>query len=278
MKRIVFFGSGYYTIPIIKELQNKGLCLIVTNESNGELSEYASRENIPLLYTNFKNKSDIEEVKKYSPNLGILASYGAFIPNTIIDQFPLGILNIHPSLLPKYKGPSPIQFTILSGDPVSGVSVIQLDDQIDHGPIVAQKEILIPGDATLKTLTEMMFQEGSILIKEIIQYIEKVNKIQSIPQSTNNESWTQKIEKKDGQIDLKNPPSKEDLTRKIRAFYPWPGVYLTVTLGEKNKILKLMPNDTVQVEGKKPMSYNDFINGYGNEAITILQKLKLHDN
>ncbi len=273
--KIVFFGSGYYTIPIVKELQNKGLCLIVTNENDGELERYAHSENIPFLCTNFKKKSDIEIVKTYSPELGILASYGAFIPKEIIDLFPMGILNIHPSLLPKYKGPSPIQFTILNGDTVSGVSVIQLDDKIDHGPIVAQKEVKISNNATLKTLTELLFQEGSLLIKEIIQYIEKVKKIDSIPQNTKNETWTQKIEKENGKIDFSNPPEKDKLLRKIRAFYPWPGVYLTVSLGKKNKLLKLMPNDMVQVEGKKPMSYNDFINGYGNDAVTILQKLNL---
>ena len=276
--KIVFFGSGYYTIPIIKELQNKGLCLIVTNENNGDLAKFASQENIPLLYTNFKNKSDIGTVRKSSPDIGILASYGAFIPQEVIDLFAMGILNVHPSLLPKYKGPSPIQFTILSGDKISGVSIIQLDDMIDHGPIVAQKEVKIKEDATLKTLTELMFQEGSLLIKEIIQYAEKVNKIDSIPQSIKNESWTQKIEKTNGLIDIKNPPKKEKLLCMIRAFYPWPGVYLSVSLGGKTKLLKLMPNDIVQVEGKKIMDYKNFINGYGNDAITILKKLNLYGN
>lgn len=275
MKKIVFFGSGYYVIPIIKSLKSLGLKLVVTNQPDGELISYLQKEDIPYIYSNFKNKEDIKKIKEINPDIGVLASYGAFIPQEIINLFPLGILNIHPSLLPKYKGPSPIQYTILNGDTVCGISIILLDDQIDHGPIIKQKEIHIAdAKTTAKELTELAFLDGAEMVKDVIQNVNNGIPIQSFPQDIKSESWTQKVEKIDGKISINNPPNIEELDRKIRAFYPWPGVYLTVTLGGKNRFLKLMPNDTVQVEGKNPMSYKDFMNGY-KEGKDVLQKLNL---
>lgn len=274
-KRIVFFGSGYYTIPIIEVLKNQGLVFVITTEIEGKFVDYLKSNNIPHLYSRLKNSSDIEKLKKLNPDLGVLASFGAIIPKEIIEMFPLGILNIHPSLLPKYKGPSPIQFTILDGNTTTGVSIIKLDELVDHGPLAAQNEVELNGIETLKSLTELLFLKGSHMINDIVQKINQGLQIEEKPQRINNETLTRKIKKTDGQIDIKNPPEKDVLLRKIRAFYPWPGVYLNVSLGGKNKILKLMPNDIVQVEGKKSTSYKDFINGYGKEAGEILSTLNL---
>lgn len=274
-KKIVFFGSGYFVIPVIKMLQDQGLELVVTNESKGRLIDYLKKYNIAYIYSDLKKTEDISKITYLKPDLGVLASYGEFIPQQIIDVFPLGILNIHPSLLPEFKGPSPIQSTILSGVTKTGVSVILLDDQIDHGPIVSQKEVELTTKETAPELLESTFSLGAEMINSVVQDINKGLSIQSKPQSINNESWSLKIEKKDGLIDLSNPPQIDELLRKIRAYHPWPGVYLTVSLGGKDKILKLMPNDIVQVEGKNPMSYKDFINGYGKDAENILTALHL---
>lgn len=273
--KIVFFGSGSYTIPIVENLKDNGLVLVVTSEPSGKLTTYLKTNNIPFINSRLKNVDDLEKIKSLKPDLGVLASYGAILPKQIIELFHLGILNIHPSLLPKYKGPSPIQFSILNGDKVSGITVIKLDSQIDHGPIVSQKEVKLPENITLESGSKLLFSEGAELIQEIVQKLSNEQVVEEKPQDIKSESWTQKIEKKDGEISLSNPPQKDELLRKIRALYPWPGVHLTVSLGGKNRFLKLLPFDTVQVEGKKPMSYKDFMNGYGEAAITILKQLQL---
>lgn len=275
MKKIVFFGSGYFVIPVIKTLQDQGLSLVVTNESKGRLIDYLKKYNIPYVYSDLKKPEDISRITDLKPDLGVLASYGEFIPQQIIDVFPLGILNIHPSLLPEFKGPSPIQSTILSGITKTGVSVILLDDEIDHGPIVTQKDVELSGKETSSELLESTFLLGAEMINTVVQDVNKGLSIKSNPQSIKEESWSLRIEKKDGLIGLSNPPQKDELLRKIRAYHPWPGVYLTISLSGKDKILKLMPNDTVQVEGKNPMSFKDFINGYGKEAEDILSTLHL---
>lgn len=276
MKKIIFFGSGYFIIPVIDVLRDQGLELVITNEPNGKLIDYLKKENIPYVFSQLKDSETIQKVKDIKPDLGILASFGAFVPDSIVETFPLGILNIHPSLLPKFKGPSPIQFTILEGITDTGVSVIQLDDELDHGPIVLQIPVKIMGNETAPELLESMFQVGAEMINKIVQDVNKGLVIKSNPQNHKMESWSLRIEKQDGKIDLDSPLSLVDVSRKIRAFYPWPGVHLTVSLGGKNKILKLMPYDMVQVEGKNPMSYKDFVNGYGEDAINILKKLNLY--
>ncbi len=276
MKKIVFFGSGYFVIPVIKALQDQGLVFVVTNETRGRLVDYLKKHKIPYIYSQLKDSLTVNTIKEINPDLAVLASFGVYIPDAIINMFPLGILNVHPSLLPEFKGPSPVQFTILSGTQKTGVTIIQMDDEFDHGPIVAQKPVDLTGNETSLELLESLFKVGAELIKNIAQDVNSGKKIQSIPQDHKKETWSIEIEKKDGKVDLSNPPGKIELLRKIRAYHPWPGVHLTVSLGGKEKLLKMMPYDTVQVEGKNPMSYKDFINGYGNDAIDILRRLNLY--
>jgi methionyl-tRNA formyltransferase len=274
-QRIIFFGSGYYVIPIVEKLLKHNLLFVVTTEIEGDFVNYLSSNKIPFIQSKLKAPEDISKITELAPTLGILASYGAFIPQEVIDLFPLGIFNIHPSLLPRYKGPSPIQYTILNGEKEGGVTIIKLDDEIDHGPILAQNSALLDGSETLQSLTEKLFRVGSEMIEEIVQKIENGLIIEGKGQIHKDEVFTQKIKKSDGLIDLKSIPNTEDLDRKIRAFFPWPGIYLNVSLGGKTKILKLFPQGKVQVEGKLPMSYKDFINGYGKEADEILKQLSL---
>ena len=285
-QRIIFFGSGYYVIPIVEKLLKHNLLFVVTTEidppsrkapeGQGEsLIGYLKANNIPFIHSKLKTPEEINKITELAPTLGILASYGAFIPQGVIDLFPLGIFNIHPSLLPKYKGPSPIQYTILNGEKEGGVTVIKLDNEIDHGPILAQKAVSLDGNETLQSLTEKLFAVGSEMIEEIVQKVENGQLLEEKEQIHKDEVFTQKIKKTDGLIDLKSIPNAEDLDRKIRAFFPWPGVYLNVSLGGKTKILKLFPQKMVQVEGKNPMTKKDFINGYGKEAEEILEKLNL---
>lgn len=271
--KIVFFGSGYYVIPVIERLRGQGLALVVTIEREGKLIDFLKKEKIPYLYSHLKDEKDISKIRDLKPDIGVLASYGAFIPQSIINLFPQGILNIHPSLLPRYKGPSPIQYTILDGVRHTGVSIIKLDDQIDHGPILLQKPVVFGEHETLQTATESMFETGADMISILIQKLDKGLVVDEKPQHIKDESWTEKITKERGEILLDNPPQKTDLDRMIRAFYPWPGVYLTVSLFGNHKILKLLPNNMYQVEGKRPMSYHDFLNGYGNDAAYILAAL-----
>src|SRR5690606_31457425 len=143
----------------------------------------------------------------------------------IIDLFPHGIWNIHPSLLPQYKGPSPIQAAILSGDAETGVTIIMLDDQVDHGPMLAQEKVLLAGDETTEQLKHLLFKKGGEMITSLIQLLKQKQSVTTTPQDHAKETWTEKITKEHGEINLESPPQPEVLDRMIRAYYPWPSVW-----------------------------------------------------
>lgn len=274
-QNIIFFGSGWFVLPVIQKLKKFNLKLVVTNESNGKAVEFCRDNNIPFISSNLKDKETIEKIKSLEPTVAILASYGAFIPSKIINLFENGIINIHPSLLPLWKGPSPIPYTLLNGDTKTGVTLIKLDDQIDHGPIISQKPYELSVNETSQDLLSILFEIGSEMVVEEIQKLENGETITETPQDHNKQTWSYKIEKIDGMIDVSNPPDKEKLNIMIRALYPWPGVWLTTTLKNQTKIVKLLPEEKVQVEGKNPMSFKDFINGFSDEGKNLLQRLNL---
>jgi methionyl-tRNA formyltransferase len=279
-ENIIFFGSGDYVIPIIEKLIPHNLDLVVTTEKNpkSELLKFCKEKNIEVLIAS--TKSDLINHKSLFINhsVAILASYGAFIPKEVISFFPEGIINIHPSLLPKWKGPSPVQYSLLNGDTQTGVSLIKLDNEIDHGPILSQRVFKLKGNETSKDLLQTLFGIGAEMTEELIIKLEKGEKLTETPQNHKDETWSYKIEKKDGKIDLNSSniqDQKSKIQTKIRAFYPWPGVWFTAKLKGQTKIVKLLPNEKIQVEGKNPMSYKDFINGYENEGKNLLEKLGL---
>lgn len=276
-QRIIFFGSGWYTIPIIEKLVDHGLDLVVTTEKNPEsqLLKFCNDRKIQTLQV--FNHADLIKHKYLFINheVAVLASFGAIIPDEIINNFHNGILNIHPSLLPKYKGPSPIQYQLLNGETTVGVTIIKLDNEVDHGPILAQQPYKLQGNETFEDLLSILFEQGAALVTKQIEKLENGEELVGTPQDHSNESWSYKIAKQDGMIDINKPPAKEKLERMIRAYYPWPGVWFCYRLKGQEKIVKLLPENKIQVEGKSAMSFKDFENGYQEEGIDLLNKLHL---
>lgn len=274
-QRIIFFGSGEYTIPIIEVLREFDLKLVVTTEKDGPFIKYLKKNDLPFISSDLKDKKDVEKIKKEDPTIGVLASYGAILPQSILDLFPEGIINVHPSLLPKFKGPSPIQSTILAGETETGTTIIKLDEQVDHGPIIMQDKVSLIGDETTQGLKNALFTIGSYMIGSIIEKLEKGEKIQLTEQDHSKEIFTHpRFEKQDGYIEYSTPPEPKELDRKIRAFYPWPTVWFKTKINGKEKLIKLFPEKQIQVEGKRIMSFKDFINGYP-EGKEILKALRL---
>lgn len=275
-QKILFFGSGTYTIPIIEVLKKHNLILIVTTEKEGSYINYLKKQNIPFVSSTLKNKKDIGKIFNYKPTMAVLASYGAIIPKLIINNYNLSILNIHPSLLPIYKGPSPVQTAILNGDKITGVTIIKLDEQVDHGPIAMQKKVSLTGQETSESLKKDLFLVGSKMIDDLLKKIEKGEEIKFQDQDHKKEIFTSKVKRTNGFIDSNNPPDKNIITRMIRAFYPWPGVWTEAFLYNKKRRIKLLPNNKIQVEGKKVMAYKEFENGYQKEGKDLLVKLSLY--
>ena len=274
-QNVIFFGSGWFVIPVIEKLMKLNLQLVVTNDTNGKVVDFCKEKNIPFVSSSLKDLETVERIKKLHPTVAILASYGAFIPDGVIGLFENGIINIHPSLLPKWKGPSPVQYSLLNGEAQTGVSLIKLDNEIDHGPIVAKRPYELTGNETSEDLLSVLFEIGSEMVVEQIEKLENGEELSLTPQDHTKETWSYRIEKKDGMIDITDSPDREKLKNMIRAFYPWPGVWLTTELKNQTKIVKLLPEGKIQVEGKNAMNYKDFINGFGDEGKELLERLGL---
>lgn len=204
------------------------------------------------------------EIKNYNPDLIVVAAYGQILPKEILGMPKYGCLNVHASLLPKYRGPSPIQYAILNGEKETGVTIMLMDEGIDTGPILAQRKTAIGPNETAKQLHDRLAILGAeLLIDTIPDWIE--GRIKISPQKENEATYTKIISREDGEIDLRRPA--EELDRKIRAFSPWPGSY-TIYKRRRIKILKTRLENNkliiekVQLAGGKPTELDDFKRGH----------------
>lgn len=270
---IIFFGNTKYSVIGLQILHKAfGISCVVTIK-NSPVETYAVIHTIPYITTQKLDQELVEKIKKLEPDFIVVEDYGFIIPKEILKIPKYPALNIHHSLLPKYRGPSPAPAAILAGEKITGVTIIEVAEKVDAGNIFAQKEYEVTGLETTDSLLQLLNQEGGKLIIEVIQKLIKTPTWKGIPQNIKLATWTKKLRKEDGKIDLSTPLNKIELDRMIRAFYPWPGVYFTASLANKQKIIKLLPDNMYQVEGKRPMSAKDFLNGYGTDAVIILATL-----
>ena len=280
--KIIFFGSSSYVIPILEVLRkNFDLALVITTERlafRGEALEapvinYCIKNKIS--YISVSNLSDPKvnrQLSNVNCQLAVLADFGLIIPEKILNAFPKGIMNVHPSLLPKFRGPSPVQTAILNSIKTTGVSIMKIDKEIDHGPILGQEKAEILTTDTAESLSKRLFAKGANLLpKTLDKYLKDNLMLQA--QDHAKATFTKPLNRQDGYVDIakiKDQKSKIELNREIRAYFPWPGVWFKTKLNGVEKIIKLLPEDKLQVEGKKPIPYKDFLNGYPQ----IKQQLK----
>jgi methionyl-tRNA formyltransferase len=261
--KTIFFGSSGYVVPIIEVLKNNfELSLVITTEkSQGTVPSFCIKNKIPYLSIGQFSNSTIQQLQRIKAPVAVLADFGLIIPEEILNAFPKGIINLHPSLLPKYRGPTPVQTAILKGEKTTGISIIKLDKEIDHGPILGQEKEEILSNDTAETLYKKLFEKGASLLSNVLNKYFNDN-LKLIAQEHDKATFTKPLTRRDGFIDMSSSLEIKNLKLKIRAYYPWPGVWFKTKLNNTEKIIKLLPGDKLQVEGKKPMSYKDFLNGY----------------
>ncbi|MBI2018885.1 methionyl-tRNA formyltransferase [Candidatus Daviesbacteria bacterium] len=198
-------------------------------------------------------------------DLAVVAAYGRILTKDELDIPQYGFLNIHPSLLPKYRGPSPIQQAILNGDKVSGITIIKMDEDVDHGPIIYQEKLELSDNDNFDTLSKKMFQLAAQVSPKIIEDFVS-GRIQPTPQNHDQATYCVRLTRESGYFPIDNPLSAEKLDRMIRAYHPWPGVWTVWEIKNQKskikKIVKFLPDGRIQMEGKKAMPMRDFLNGY----------------
>jgi methionyl-tRNA formyltransferase len=244
--KIIYWGTPHFSAEILKSLIKtdfKPVAVITQSDKPAgrgsrlkasEVKVLAEKEHIAYWQPEkLKNPEFLNQLKDLKPDLFIVASYGKIIPKEILDIPKLGAINIHPSLLPRWRGPSPIQSAILAGDKETGVSIILLDEEMDHGGIISNVKFPI-SNSTYRELEEILIKESAKLLIEILpKWID--GKIKATPQNHKDAVYCKMIKKEDGRIDWNE--SVEIIGRKIRALNPWPGTYFEVC-GKKFKVLE----------------------------------------
>ena len=236
MNKIVFFGNEQIaqglknkTTPVFDSLVSSNLevralvlpkRISVVSRKSYEIPiiESAKKSNIRIIYA---SEVDLEkELEKLNADAGVLVSYGRIVSQKIIDVFPHGIINIHPSLLPKYRGPTPVENTILNGDRLAGVSLMSLVNEMDAGPIYLQDKITLSGTENKIELCEKLVNLGkSMLIHNLPDILN--GKLKPYNQPDLGVTFTQKISKSDGNLDP-NTMAADECEREIRAYLGFP--------------------------------------------------------
>ncbi len=277
--KFAFFGTDSIAISVLNELEKAGFIpsVLVCSEDKERgrgmdltpppAKVWAQERNVPVLQPKKLDGDFVSQISSFNLEFAIVASYGKIIPESVLNVFLKGALNTHPSLLPKLRGPAPIEYTILQEEK-AGVTIIKLDKEMDHGPILIQKEITFSEWPPKYSVAEnILGTEGGKILAEILQdYLD--GKIELKEQNHPEATLTKKISKEDGLIDLNNSPIEN--LRKIRAFEEWPGAYFFFE-GKKGKVRVKVKEahiesdqlilDSVIPEGKKQMDWQRFLRG-----------------
>ncbi len=303
---VLFCGTPQFAVPTLQALVDAGhdVRLVVTqpDRPSGRGMEVsappvklrAQRLGLPVLQPDkIKNNQEFRaQLEGLSPDAIIVVGYGRIIPQWMIDLPPLGNINLHASLLPKYRGAAPIQWAIASGDSVTGVTTMRIDAGLDTGNILLQREMPISPDDTAETLAPRLADVGAPLVVETLRGLHDGIVIPR-PQDNAQATLAPVLKKEDGLIDFRRPA--REIWNRLRGFQPWPGAY-TNFRGKKLNIWEARPLEppapstqrsaarqltvnkdqllvgcgdatllellTVQPEGKKRMPARDFLHGY----------------
>ena len=238
------------------------------------IKNLAVSKNIPVLQPEKITKDFINQLEELAPELVVVVAYGLILPKKLLDLTRYKCINLHPSLLPKYRGPSPLQAALLNGDEKTGITIMLLDEKMDHGPILSQEEIEISARETGQSLHDKLAQKGAeLLSKTIDSWILK--KINPVEQDDSKATLCQLITREDGKINWQQ--TAETIERQIRALSPWPGTY---TFYNKKR-LKIIPADILESDlpvgkpGQTFLTANNELAVICNQGALVINELQL---
>ncbi len=243
--KIVFMGTPDFAVPALQQLIDDGhdiaavYCQPPRPSGRGHkltksaVQIIAEKHNLPVKTpVNFKDEKDKQELRDLKPDMIIVAAYGLILPQSILDIPPLGCINIHGSILPRWRGAAPIHRAILAGDTKTGITIMRMEKGLDTGPMMLKKSVPINPHDTVQTLHDQLSNMGADLISK---YVSNHEQYPPEPQPANGTTYAHKIEKHEGH--LKGAESASDIDKMVRAFTPWPNVWFTHN-EQKFKILE----------------------------------------
>lgn len=240
--RTLFLGSGGFAVPILEALAGAPRVDLITVVSapdrpsgrRGDLTPVpvarrARELGLPLFQPErIRSAEAVAAITSLQPDLGVLADYGQIVPAALLSAPRHGILNVHPSALPRHRGASPIAATIAAGDPVAAVTLIRMDEGLDTGPIVAGESWPLAGDETAPALEAEAARRGAaLLMASLDDWL--AGRRPALPQASTGVSLTRPLKREDGRLDpTRGAPALE---RQVRAYQPWPGCFVETAAG-----------------------------------------------
>lgn len=231
--RIVFLGTAEFAVPSLRRCAERYEVVAVVTQpdkpgSRGRpaprpVAEVARRLGTPLLTPRRVREAEaIDAVAQQQPDALVVAAYGQILPQALLDLPPLGAINVHASLLPRWRGASPVAHAILAGDAETGVTIMRMDAGLDTGPIYAQHRVPVAGDATTPSLTETLAAAGADLLEDALQRLAR-GEAAATPQPGEGVTLAPRLRREDGEVRW-DEHSALEVDRRVRALQPWPGV------------------------------------------------------
>jgi len=302
---MIFMGTPEFALPSLKALYEarQEIILVITQPdrpkgrglrvSPSPVKELALSLNLPLLQPErLRDSSFLDKIQELRPQIIVVVAYGQILPREVLSLPEYGCVNLHPSLLPKYRGPAPIAWAILQGEDKTGVTTMLLGEGLDDGPILLQREVAIGPDDTAAVLHDRLAHTGAELLLETISGLEK-GTIHPLPQPEELASYAPKLTKEAGQIDWSRPA--QSIHNQVRATNPWPGAYTyyqgdvlkvwqtRLTLGLAEPVTEARPGEILGIQeegllvqtGDRPLLIIE-VQRPGGKRMSLLEYVKGH--
>ncbi len=296
--RILFFGSSDFSVPalqsilplvphvVTKKAKPKGRGYLL---EGGDVARLAQRFNLPLFEMGSFRDSTAQELALLKPELLVVVSFGLIIPKWFLEVPSIGAINVHPSLLPEYRGPAPIQWTIRNGESETGITIIKMSERMDAGDILYQERFQIGASEDAKGLSERLSDRTAQILPNFLKGVETKGLPDGVPQREEDATYTPMITREMGLISWATDAS--EIVRQVRALVVWPTAYtfldgkllkvFAADLGDRTEetepgtVLEVLPDGLliaalsgsvllkdVQLENRKRMNASDFARGY----------------
>lgn len=298
--RVIFMGTPDFSVSALKSILAAGhkiVCVYSQPPRPKGRGHHVSESPVHLAALeaglqvrtpqNFKRDEDIAALMALEADVAVVAAYGLILPQAVLDAPRHGCINIHASLLPRWRGAAPIQRAILAGDSETGITIMQMEAGLDTGPMIAKKTVPIRPATTAQSLHDILSVLGASMIRDVLSDLARDGTLRSEKQPDKGATYAKMLKKDEGKIDWNNPAPIID--RQIRALNPWPGTWCADEKGRRLKILEVIPMpfrpdarpgtvidadgviacgdqtslklEMVQPENKKPMALADAVHG-----------------
>lgn len=260
--KIIFMGTPAFALPGLDEIHRRGIeiAAVVTRPDRPAgrgkpltappVKERGLELGLDVWQpASLNNPGLLDRFKELGPALFVVSAYGKFIPDKVLSTARYRGINLHPSLLPRYRGAAPIQWALINGDSQTGVTIIEVADKMDAGAIYDQRSVDILPDDNAGTLFQKLAEEGGHLLADVVEQITK-GEADPHPQDESQVTFAPRISKSDGRINWHD--SATDINNRIRGLYPWPGAFTTLSSPKGPKTLKIIRAQVLSGGGETP--------------------------